>query len=312
MPSFRTRLFRSSIRLSLLVCCHATIAWCQEPLKVTACQLANDRAKYNHELVEVTAFVSHGFEDFALFDPTCPTRFDIWLEYGGTVKSGTMYCCGVTADRTRAKQLVVEDIPVSLVEDVRFRDFDQLIQRTPDSIVHATIVGRFFSGRIDTAPKRGIFPGYGHMGCCSLLAIQKILSVDPQDRGDLDYRASPDQPDMRKGCGYRDLMRADPEHDLIGMQQKAELGQRSWAFEDPHRVASDALSELLNIHEKSIAGLKQKSEAQGRFVYEWRPGASKARYQVVVSRPYWFSFFAHDPKKIAWVVIAAYESDCRK
>jgi len=295
-----------------MISSQATIARCQTPLKVTACQLANDRGKYNHELVEVTAFVSHGFEDSALFDPTCPTRFDVWVEYGGTVKSGTMYCCGVTADRTRPKQLVIEDTPIPLVEDERFQDFDRLIHRTPDSIVHATIVGRFFSGRLDTDPSRGIRTGYGHMGCCSLLAIQEILSVDSQDREDLDYRASPDQPDAWKGCGYRYLLQVEPEQDLIGMQQKAELGRRSWAFEDPQRVASDALSGLLNIDEKSIAGLKQKSQAQGRFVYEWRPRDSKSRYMVVVRRPYWLSYFARDRKKIAWVVIAAYESDCRK
>jgi len=306
------RLIRSSLVLLLMVSSRATIASCQTPLKVTACQLANDRGKYNHAVVEVTAFVSHGFEDSALFDPACPTRFDIWVEYGGTVKTGTMYCCGVTADRTRPTQLVIEDIPIPLVEDVRFQNFDRLIHRRPDSIVHATLVGRFFSGRLDTDPKRGILPGFGHMGCCSLLAIQEILSVDLQEAEDLDFRASPDQPDMRKGCSYQELMRANLEHDLIGLQQKAELGERSWAFDNPPRVASDALSGLLKLDEKSFTGLQQKSKVPGRFVYLWRSEYKKVEYMVVVSRPYWLMFFAHDSKKIAWVAIAAYESDCRK
>jgi len=102
-----------------------------------------------------------------------------------------MYCCGVTNARSRPKQLVVENIALTLVSDERFQEFDHLIQREPDSVVHATIVGRFFAGH----QERDVWGrGYGHMGCCSLLAIQQVLSVDPQSREDLDYRASADQP----------------------------------------------------------------------------------------------------------------------
>jgi hypothetical protein len=31
---------------------------------------------------------------------------------------------------------------------------------------------------------------------------------------------------------------------------------------------------------------------------------------VVVSRPFLLSFYAKDPKRVAWVVIAAYDSSC--
>lgn len=31
---------------------------------------------------------------------------------------------------------------------------------------------------------------------------------------------------------------------------------------------------------------------------------------VVVSRPYWLSYYAKDPKRVSWVVLAAYESGC--
>jgi hypothetical protein len=280
------------------------------PEKVTLCQLSNDPAVYNHKLVEVTAFLSHGFEDFTLFDPSCSSRSGVWLEYGGTVASGTMYCCGVTANRSRPEQLVIEDIPIPLVDDERFRQFDKLIQRPPDSIVHATIVGQFFSGEQIEYPAGKSWGGYGHAGCCSLLAIQQVVSVDPQDRNDVDYGASADQPNIDKaGCGYRFLI--DQQfNDLIEAQKKAELGERDWAFGDPQRVASDALARLLKIDEKSIIGMRQTRKAQGRFVYQWRPKSKKASYMIVVSRPYWLSFYAKDAKKVAWVVIAAYESSC--
>ncbi|MDP9339082.1 MAG: hypothetical protein M3P45_09460, partial [Acidobacteriota bacterium] len=37
-----------------------------EPLSVTYCDLAKDPKIYNHALVRLTAFVTHGFEDFSL------------------------------------------------------------------------------------------------------------------------------------------------------------------------------------------------------------------------------------------------------
>lgn len=183
----------------------------EEPLSVTLCQLRNDPAAYNHKLIEVTGFISHGFEDFTLFDPSCSSWPNIWLEYGGTAASGTMYCCGVTAARSRPKQLVVENLTIPLVDDEYFRQFDKLIQRSPDSVVHATIVGRFLAGEQIKYAKGVSWSGYGHLGCCSLFVIQQVIAVDPQVRNDLDYGASPDQPDLKKvGCGYKILREIDP------------------------------------------------------------------------------------------------------
>jgi len=281
-----------------------------EPEKVTLCQLKNDRAAYNHKLIQVTGFVSHGFEDFTLIDPSCSSRLDVWLEYGGTTASGTMYCCGVTAERSRPKQLVIENIPVPLVHDERFREFDKLLQRRPDSVAHATIIGRFFSGMQSKYASGVFWGGYGHMGCCSLLVIEQVVSVDPQDRVDLDYGASVDQPDVNKvGCGYKILRDAGSGDDLIQFQRRADEGQRDWSFADPRRVATAGLARLLKSDEKSIKGMKETRKAQGRIVYQWHARA-RENYMIVVSRPYLLSFYAKDPKNVAWVVTAAYESWC--
>jgi hypothetical protein len=43
-----------------------------EPREVTYCELAQDPAAYDRELVRLTAFVTHGFEDFQLAEPNCP------------------------------------------------------------------------------------------------------------------------------------------------------------------------------------------------------------------------------------------------
>lgn len=284
------------------------VGYCQDREKVTVCQLKSDPAAYNHRLVEVTSFVSHGFEDFGLFDPTCPSWPDVWLEYGGTVRSGTMYCCGVSNTRNRPEELMVENIAIPLVVDDAFQSFDRLVQHQPDSVVHATIVGRFFAGQPRQNSAGTSWVGYGHLGCCSLLAIQQIRSTDGHDRSDLDYRAWPDPP--RTDCGYRELVPVELYRDSLAAQKAAENGQRDWAFDDPLRVASDFLVSLLKIGGTSIKGIKQTSKAQGRFVYKWNASGKKAFYTVVVGRPYWLSFYSADPKKVAWVIVGAYESRC--
>lgn len=282
----------------------------EEPLKVSPCELKNDPAAYNHKLIEVTGFISHGFEDFTIFDPECQSWPSIWLEYGGTAASGTMYCCGVTSERTRQKPLIIEQIPITLHDDFRFHAFDSLIQRRPDSVARATIVGRFFSGEKVTYPKGVSWGGYGHMGCCSLLAIQQVVSVEPHSSTELDYGFAPEQPNISKAnCGYtilNDMLVFDP---LLKDQRNAENAQTEWLFNDPKRVATSSLAKLLSVAEDSIE-LKQTRQSQGRFVYEWHPRGKQQSYMIVVSRPYWMSSYAKHPKRVAWVVLGAYESSC--
>jgi hypothetical protein len=109
------------------------------------------------------------------------------------------------------------------------------------------------------------------MGCCSLLAVQEVKSVDSQDRDDLDYGASANQPDIEKiGCGYWFLTPIQPTSDLIKALQEADPRQRDWVFDDAQRVAVDApLAKFAHLEEQSLAGLKEPRKAQGRRVYEW-------------------------------------------
>lgn len=281
-----------------------------ERVKVSYCELKKNPAAYNHKLLEVTGFISKGFEDFTLFEPACSSYPEVWLEYGGSAMSGTMYCCGVTSARSRPKPLVVENIPIELVADARFEQFDKLVQRQPDSVVRATIVGRFFAGQEGQFGNRTFRGGYGHMGCCSLLAIQQVVSVELHDSPDLDYGAWAQQPDIDKpGCGYDHLTDLTPYDTSLKAQAQADGGKHDWMFTDPKRVALENLTGLIDVDQSSI-NLRQTGKWQGRFVYEWRPPKKKVAYMVVVSRPYWLSYYAKDPKRVAWVVLAAYESSC--
>jgi hypothetical protein len=210
------RLLLAGISSVLLFALCAT-AFCEEAEKVSVCQLKNDPAAFNHKLVQVTTFVSHGFEDFTLQEPTCDSKFDVWVEYGGRTASGTMFCCGVTNARSRPDQMEVEKISIPLVEDENFRKLDKLLQVPgTDSMAHATFVGRFFSGQQISYPNGTRWGGYGHMGCCTLLVIQQVLLVDSHDRGDLDYAAFADTPDVDKlKCGYRELTPIQPYPDML-------------------------------------------------------------------------------------------------
>jgi hypothetical protein len=288
----------------------------EEPVNVTVCELKANPPKYNHQLIRITGFVSHAFEDFTISDPSCPSWPGVWLEYGGKSKSGTMYCCGVTADRSRPKELVIEHISVPLIVGEQFHAFDKAIQPPfrsgrQGAIVHATLVGTFFAGKQLKYFKGSPWGGFGHMGCCTLLAIQQVLSADTQNRDDLDYGASADQPDIDKtGCGYQLLLPLDQTAAQLQWQRDADNGKLGFAFDDPQRVANEILSSVANVSVPTQAELKLTGEAQGRKIFEYKPAAERATYMVVVSRPYLTSFYARDPNRVAWVAIAAYRSSC--
>lgn len=278
----------------------------ETPMNVSICDLQNDPAKYNRRLVKFTGFISHGFEDFAVFDPTCHSRQSIWLEYGGTKASDTMYCCGVVPGHTRPKNISVDGISIPLIEDGQFRQLDAMIRAKHDLVMHASIIGRFFAGE-----KQGEFwSGYGHMGCCALLVIQQVVSVDSQNRPNLDYGASADQPNIEKeGCGYRILSRDWRFSDALELQRKAESGERSWAFDDPARVAREVLAGEAGSTARD-ADLTQTRQIDGRRVYKWQPKNADSSYMVVVSRPYTLSFYAANPERVSWIPIAAYRVGC--
>lgn len=274
----------------------------EEPLKVSICELQKNPAGYNHKLIEVTGFVSHGYEDSAIFDPLCPTKQCIWMEYGGKTTTETIYCCYVSAERKRTEPLVVEEISIPLLEDENFRKFDELLHRPPDAIAHATIQGRFFSGEKSELINDETYRGYGHEGACSLFAIQKVVSVDSQE-ADLDYRSSVDDPDDKYiNSGY-DILE---EERALEIQKKADNGEATWRFNSPKETAIKYLADRSRIKENSILGLKEISKSQGRVIYHWKNKSDKKLYMIVVSRPYWLSFYSKVPNKVVWFVRSAY------
>jgi len=284
-----------------------------QPREVTYCELSKNPAEFNHVLVKLTGFVTHGFEDFEIDDPECRTQgFSIWLMYGGTAESNTMYCCpGEASQESRAAPVAVEGITLPLEQDQSFQQFRELLKREPDTTVRTTLVGTFFSGKRQLSGANAFWQGYGHMGCCSLLVIQRVSSYEPHTRSDLDYTA--------EGGWYEDEgCKWATEQDLghvsvnnwdggaqkgIGAQEKAEEGA-PWAFTDPRRVAMESLKAL---YPDRVPVLRRVKNGPARQVFQWNQG--KKRTIVVVTRPYWLSLYAKGDA-VAWVSTMIKEVGC--
>ena len=147
---------------------------------VSVCAVAGDPAAHNHKLIDVSGIVSHGFEKFTLTNQNCPQSI-VWLEYGGRLNSDTVSCCGNTAQAPRPAPFAIDGVAVPLIDDAMFHRFDDRIREGGDAKFGAALRGRFFAGEKRRSASGGEFwAGFGHLGCCTLLVIQQVLSVDEQ------------------------------------------------------------------------------------------------------------------------------------
>lgn len=284
-----------------------------QPRNVTYCDLSRDPAAYNHEVVRLTTFVTHGFEDFHLTDPTCATQgFSVWVMYGGKAQSDTAYCCPGESGKARPESLIVEGVQTSLVNDLTFQRFTGLLKKEPDTTVRLTAVGRFFAGEKRTINGSTSWGGFGHLGCCSLFVIQQVESFEAHTRSELDYTAEGGWYE-KEGCKFRSLHDQlqvsivspdDSTQEAIAEQSRADRGEADWAFSDPERVAVESLKPL---YPGQVPVLRIMKKTSARQVFRWKNG--KKRVLVVVSRPYWLSFFAASGS-MAWVTTMVKEAEC--
>jgi hypothetical protein len=278
------------------------------------CAVAAYPGDANHRLFRLTAFVSHGFEDFSLWYPGCTDepRTTIWVAYGGTKDSNTVYCCpGEPGDESRSKILRIDGIENPLIDNKVFEGFTELIDTERDTTVKATFVGRFFSGKKQTVNGTTSWGGFGHFGCCSLFVIEQVESFEPHIRKDIDYSAS-GQPYENLGCevdSYEDLplglTAAARPNQLISQQRAADLGSRAWAFDDPKQVAIEA---LLPFTDKRVPNQTLVKQTNGREIFRWRH--DKTAITVIVAKPYWLSFYAKGTS-VAWVATSIVRAHCR-
>jgi hypothetical protein len=179
-----------SITLPILVLALLVVslrAHSEDILTTTACEIIANPPAFNHKLVKLTGTVYQGMEKFSLSVASCEAEkvgnwTGIWVEYGGLVRTGAKYCCGIPLDRDRPTELEIEGVPTSLVENDLFRAFDSRVQLKGHA--SATFIGRYFSGKKDWSHRGSeyMWGGFGHMGMYSLLVVQEVTCVKPASR----------------------------------------------------------------------------------------------------------------------------------
>ncbi|HVN94126.1 MAG TPA: hypothetical protein VMT38_10540 [Terracidiphilus sp.] len=167
----------------------SSLSLAQAPITVTPCDLVNAPHTYSGKLVEVRARVNLAFEDFSLAQPGCEDKYPgVWLMYGGDEPTPTM---STVNDQSRKPGSVmrVNGIPIPLVHDEALKLFRKRLGALRTGPigdrpcydcylyrVTATIKGVFFAAQTPVQP----FAGYGHLGCCHLLAIEQVSDVQAE------------------------------------------------------------------------------------------------------------------------------------
>lgn len=111
------RLIKSStLALALLVI--SMHARSEEALSTTVCKIIADPPAFNHKLVKLSGTVYQAMEKFSLSVESCGAVklgnwTGIWVEYGGRVRTGAKYCCGIPMNRDRPTDLEIEGVQTS-------------------------------------------------------------------------------------------------------------------------------------------------------------------------------------------------------
>jgi hypothetical protein len=134
--------------------------------------------------------------------------------------------------------LTIEGVEIPLLEDSVFQQLRELLKKESDTTVRVTVVGRFLSGAKQTVGDKTWWGGFGHLGCCSLLVIERVERFEPHTRDDLDYTAEAGWYE-KEGCKWegvhwlRHVSITSGEgtaEQAIAEQALADSGERAWAF----------------------------------------------------------------------------------
>jgi len=242
---------RNELLLLLLAVGIPACAQQDRPASVSLCELEANPSAFNQKLIELHGWISMEFEDFTLHDPNCDDfKNSVWLTFGGDVSDPIIYCCG-NHDRPDKYRLRIEGFDIPLEKDETFFRLLPLIKAyrrpaisTKDDEdyprnyykVTTTLVGRFFSGE-KWVRKDGVefYRGYGHLGCCTLFAIEKVVSIDR-----VTSNAKPE--DLK--CSA-DFWRGTEDKESLRGSQKAASRAELWRMRQPLRVAREALTDRM-------------------------------------------------------------------
>lgn len=296
----------AAMAVVVVLCCVPGFSQEDPSLVVSLCDLQANPALYNHKRVEIQGTISHEFEDFSIHANCPPPENTVWLMYGGDAPDGVIYCCNGTG---RKPGVHIEGIDVPLQRDELFRRLERLLnsyrirknqrviyfQTNPSYRVHATLVGRYFAG------KEG--RGFGHMGCCSLLVIERVVSIDSVE------------PNLQAGefdCYTEGWSERRSEEALAQLHSQMLKSGEKWRTSDGSRVAEEALKKYLETADKpggvlNLSSCKTKhltysdrKDDQYEFLCHWSAGAEDS-YSVDLLKFYFLKTAANAWKDIAWM-----------
>src|SRR4029077_12410101 len=109
--------------------------------------------------------------------------------------------------RRRGANLKIKGVSYGIQKDEPFKRLYALIAAReadrPAYSVTATLSGVFFAGYKFRLPNGQVqYRGYGHLGCCSLFVITRVVSVDSVPPADLTIRGTVLQPDGTPAVGF--------------------------------------------------------------------------------------------------------------
>lgn len=301
-------------------------------IDTTVCRLRSSPAEFDHRQIRVNAYLSFGFEEAGMHDPSCPEGSStngqsssrdarpFWVEFANEAE-----------DRVKGF--------LPLVEDATLQQYKEVSNRRGDQMPRAVLIGTFYAVKPDENSEPGkvsLTLGYGHMGCCHLFVVSQVESVQTQYSADLDYSPywSTSEP---RWCYSHEAYGVPTAADIRSWQQAANNGADLWRL-DPMRVAEEQL-EAMRFGRFKDSGwvawenqipedpkearyflappdarptetLLEASSQSFRKTYEFIALDRKSRLIIVVARPYWLEEHASSATTVIWAPLAAAKVSC--
>lgn len=283
-------------------------SWTQEqPVVVSVCQLLKSPRSFDKKRVVVHGSVSLAFEDFTLRSPDCPEEIGIWLLYGGDAETPTIYCCG-NHERTPGVNIRVEGITIPLVRDAVLNDFHRRLTAnrhySADGAschdcyfykLSATLVGRFFAGYPDS---ESLMPGYGHLGCCRLLAIEQVQRFEAK------RTEVPPHGDF--ACDDKRWAWKESRREGRAVQKAAKEQGQAWRASDANRVAEEFLDQKMKDWGETKSGTTRMESAEvfgDNWIQEayWVSSDGLTSYWLRLRKPSWLKRAAGGLEQVVWL-----------
>jgi hypothetical protein len=302
----------------------AMAVWCalpsmvagqERPFDTTACALTQHPDRYNEGLVSVEGLITVGPEEFMLHDANCGDEHGkIWLEFGGGVESPGG---SPAAHSTKNRPKTFESLQLPLNQDRDFNALQKLLQDAQKSgktkMLHATLIGKYFAGKPTPTVTGVIRAGYGRLGCCSLLIIEEVGTVEPDIEEPVDFspvsKVGPKT--LAKGCTIVELT-VPPREDEDQLERKS-LKDEYQYLHDPKKVAARAISVQDPTSAEDIEKqLQTDSPTSSLASYTWASTSADATtsYHIVVNRPYWLLGTAISGDAVIWVPKSITKTEC--